>query len=149
MSRRTRATRARRANLECLEGRELMTGFNFADFGTTAGLNLVGSASTTVDNRLRLTPAVSSTGGAWYVADKSIVAGNFETTFQFQLGTATGGADGSDGFAFVIQNSSPTELRAGGGGLGYDGMPNSVAIEFDTWLNNGTGDPYNDSPRRS
>ena len=144
LPRRSRATRARSVSLECLESRELLTGFNFADFSTTAGLNLLGSASTTVDNRLRLTPSVSSTGGAWYTAEKAVVAGNFETTFQFKLSTATGGSDGSDGFAFVIQNSSPTELRLGGGGLGYEGMPNSVAIEFDTWLNNGVGDPYND-----
>jgi len=44
----------------------------------------------------------------------------------------------------ALPSSSSTELREGGGGLGYNGMPNSVAVEFDTWLNNGTGDPYND-----
>ncbi len=135
-----------RLSLENLEGRSLLAGFNFSNFSSvnSADLNLLGSAAITAENSLRLTPAVSSTGAAWYDVDKQIVAGSFETTFQFRLSTASGGSDGSDGFAFVIQNSGPTELRAGGGGLGYDGMPNSVAVEFDTWLNNGAGDPYND-----
>jgi hypothetical protein len=130
-----------RLAVEPLEQRVVPSGFTFADFTNTGGLNLIGAATVTNSNRLRLTPAQGSTGAAWYVADKAFVAGDFETTFQFQLATATGGADGSDGFAFVIQNSSPTELRGGGGALGYSGMPNSVAVEFDTFLNTENGDP--------
>lgn len=136
-----RANRAQRMILECLEGRELLSGFGFTDFSNASGLNLRGNASVTSDNRLRLTPALNlpSVGGAWYVAEKSLVAGSFETSFRFQLRTATGGSDGSHGFAFVIQNSSSSELRAGGAELGYDRMPNSVAIEFDTKM--GGDDP--------
>jgi subtilisin family serine protease len=119
--------------------------FNFSDFAdASAKLNLLSSASVSADSRLRLTPAEGGrVGAAWYTVEKPLVAGYFETTFQFHLhaGSDSGGIGGSDGFAFVIQNSSPLELRGGGGGLGYVGMPNSVAIEFDTFRNSELNDP--------
>ena len=68
---------------EVLEHRELLSGFTFADFNSTnaAALNLVGTAAVTTDNKLELTPPQDrSIGGAWYTADKSLVAGNFQTT---------------------------------------------------------------------
>src|SRR4029078_7587833 len=40
-----------------------------------------------------------------------------------------------------IQNSSPTELRGIGGQLGYDGMHNSLAVEFDANQDGNFGDP--------
>jgi sugar lactone lactonase YvrE len=119
--------------------------FNFADFsGAASQFNLLSSATITTDNRLRLTPAQGGLiGGGWYNVTKPLVAGYFDTTFQFQLGEGSdnNGTNGSDGFAFVVQNSSPTELRGGGGGLGYSGIPNSLAIEFDTFQNSEYSDP--------
>ena len=50
----------------------------------------------------------------------------------------------ADGFAFVLYDAlavSSSSVGAGGGGLGYAGLPNSVAIEFDTM-----GDPSLDEP---
>jgi Legume lectin domain len=41
--------------------------------------------------------------------------------------------------AFVIQNDAVDALGDGGGGQGYQGIPNSLAVEFDTWDN--IGDP--------
>lgn len=40
---------------------------------------------------------------------------------------------GGDGFAFVIQNQAPTALGHGGMELGYGGIQNSIAVEFDSW----------------
>jgi len=40
---------------------------------------------------------------------------------------------GGDGFAFVVQNQAPTALGEQGMQLGYGGIQNSLAIEFDTW----------------
>lgn len=143
-----------RLSLERLEERSLMAGFNFADFSDIDGLQLVGSASINTDHELRLTP-VSPTipgvpihdvrGGAWYVADKSPVAAGFSTTFQFRA-TNTDEARIIWGFAFVIQNSNPYEIRDGGSGMGYagqmpDGIPNSVAVEFDNNQNPNFNDP--------
>ena len=104
----------------------------FADFRHSAGLNLVGDASV-VDMRLRLTPAeYYKVGGAWFT-EKQFVSLGFETTFQFQL------SGRADGFAFVVQNCNPTALGVAGSSLGYGdagelgGIPNSLAIEFDTF----------------
>ena len=81
-------------------------------------------------------------GSAWYNVEKPLVAGNFSTTFQFKLsgGSDGNGTNGSDGFTFVIQNGSSTALYRGANGVGYDGMPDSVAIEFDTFQNSEMND---------
>ena len=55
---------------------------------------------------------------------------------------------GADGFAFVIQNHRSDALGATGEGIGYKNLPNSVAVEFDTFDNGpirweGNGDPNN------
>jgi Bacterial lectin len=57
--------------------------------------------------------------------------------FQFRF-TDPGGIDPADGITFVLAATS-TGLGAGGGQIGYGGVPNSVAIEFDTF-NTGGGD---------
>ena len=58
----------------------------------------------------------------------------FTTDFSFHLTDAQ-----ADGFTFVIQNAGPTALGADGGGLGYSGIPQSVAIKFDLYNNVGEG----------
>lgn len=49
---------------------------------------------------------------------------------------------GGDGFAFVIQNDSIDSLGKQGMGLGYDGIRNALAVEFDTYYNFETLDVY-------
>lgn len=51
---------------------------------------------------------------------------------------------GGDGFAFVIQNAPNSSWALGGGGhgLGYEGIENSIAIEFDTFSNLDQEDPF-------
>ena len=58
----------------------------------------------------------------------------FTTDFSFQLVDAQ-----ADGFTFVIQNAGPTAVGGDGGGLGYLGIPQSVAIKFDLYNNAGEG----------
>ena len=114
------------------------TGFDYPDFGSTAGLNLVGNAAK-FNDRLRLTLALNDqAGAAWYTTTQFIQEG-FETTFQFQITNTAGG--GADGFAFVIQNNSTLILGSSGAGIGYDGITNSLAVEFDTWNDGALGDP--------
>lgn len=116
--------------------------FQYANFITAPDLNFVGSAAT-VGNRLRLTPnAPQQTGGAWRT-DKQVVGDGFETSFQFELSGGT-----SDGFAFLVQNDNVDALygpgaRLGFGGFGNEsgGIPNSLAIEFDTFPNAENNDP--------
>ena len=104
---------------------------------------------------LRITPNASQTAGsAWYVTQQP-VANAFSTTFTFQLsGTSTFNADG---FAFVIQNSAAGTAALGpnGCGIGFGdsasgcvpatgGIPNSLAIEFNTFQNAGVDPNAND-----
>lgn len=104
--------------------------FDYPDFSSTSGLTLVGSAAP-VAGRLRLTPASNDqVGGAWHQTKQQVASG-FETSFQFQLGAA----DGADGLVFLFQNASPNPLEGPGCELGYHGIANSVAIEFDTFDN--------------
>jgi hypothetical protein len=95
-------------------------------------LHLVGDAVTQGD-KIRLTSAATGeTGAAWSI-DRKNVQRPFTATFQFQITDLRLGG-GADGIAFVIQNQSSSSLGINGGGIGYDGIPNSLAVEFDTSL---------------
>lgn len=112
----------------------------FPDFSSTAGLQLNGNTAS-VANRLRLTPAQYFVRGSAYTVAPQSVQNGFDTRFQFQINGMGGlfndaeGNPGGDGIAFVIQNSSNATLGDYGGQMGYGGIPNSLAIEFDMWFN--------------
>lgn len=109
----------------------------FSTFTSSSGLSINGNASI-VSPSLRLTPSVANQAGSAYISQSFPVRGNtsFSTRFAFrQAGTA----DGGDGLAFVVQGVGSTALGAGGGGLGYQNIASSLAVEFDTFA--GTGDP--------
>ena len=87
---------------------------------------------------------------AWFTLQQPVNSG-FTTYFRFQIHNAEyddGSTLPGDGLAFVVQNASSTDTTygasgAGGiyavgvanGGIGYSGIPNSLAIEFDTTAN--------------
>jgi hypothetical protein len=121
----------------------LATVLSFPDFSNTTGLTLVGDAAQ-AGGRLRLTPAVENKAGAAWSSQPVDVAPGFTTSFQFQITERGGhtpdwtgipGTTGADGFALVIQNSAPDALGIYASGVGYMNIPNSLAIEFDTWAN--------------
>ena len=114
-------------------------------------LRLVGSAELT-GNVLRLTPSERHKAGAAWFEEKQVVSSGFTSSFEFQLTQQGGLGPGADGFAFVLQNSGPDALgspgSAGGFGLGdlqrygkAPGIPQSIAIFFDTIRNPEIGDP--------
>ncbi|MGB7250555.1 MAG: PQQ-dependent sugar dehydrogenase, partial [Phormidesmis sp.] len=108
-------------------------GFAFANFSDASGLRLNGSADVTA-GVLQLTPAENwQNGSAFY--NQAINIGpdtSLSTEFQFQLSDGDGIA-GADGFTFMLQSDNLTTLGAAGSGLGYDGISQSVAVEFDTY----------------
>ena len=107
---------------------------SFSDFSSTANLQLNGSA-VKVNNILQLNPSLQNqAGSAWYTLLQP-VAGGFSTTFSFKITNPSNPT--ADGIAFVVQNSGAglQALGDGGGGLGYQGIPNSLAVEFDTYAN--------------
>lgn len=99
-----------------------------------SGLQLVGNAK--IEGKsLRLTSATFfEKGAAWYPT-KQNVQNSWETQFQFQISRMDNIHGGADGFAFVIQNNSLSALSPTAGYIGYQGIPNSLAVEFDTFLN--------------
>ena len=107
---------------------------SFSDFSSTANLQLNGSAAQ-VNNILQLNPSLQNqAGSAWYTLLQP-VAGGFSTTFSFKITNPSNPT--ADGIAFVIQNSGAglQALGDGGGGIGYQAIPNSLAVEFDTYAN--------------
>jgi hypothetical protein len=119
----------------------------YSNFSSTSGLTLVGSTATAVTGDgtvLRLTPASGNQSGAAY-STSPITLGSgdiFSTTFQFRF-TNPGGIDPADGITFVLA-ANPNGLGGAGVGIGYAGVPQSVAIEFDTYNNAGYGLGDND-----
>ncbi len=119
--------------------------FSYANFSSTAGLNLLGNAAVSGTD-LRLTPALEGQSAAVWHDAKSLVMHGFSAGFQFRLTEPGGVPDffgflGADGLAFVIQNDTATSIGAGGSGMCYEGIPNCIAVEFDTWGHPFFGDP--------
>lgn len=91
------------------------------------------------------------TGAAWYPRTLEVGEG-FVTTFKIQMSNPSTRCDnleglyqrcrsrGGGGFAFVVQGEGPYAL--GRDGLGYAGINNSLAVEFDTYYNFDDLDPY-------
>ena len=114
---------------------------SFPDFSDVSRLTLNGHAAQ-AGNRLRVAPALGNTAGAGWYNTRQHVSVGFDTTFEFQMadhGADPGVIPGADGFAFVIQNSPLGLAELGGHGsfLGYSFIPNSLAVEFDTYKNLG------------
>ena len=122
------------------------TVFNFPNFNSCAGLQLNGNAACT-GGALRVTPANFGQAGSVF-STTAIPLGpgaTFSTFFTFNFNSPGGAADndglGADGLVFVVQPVSST-VGGGGGGIGYQGIPTSLGVEFDTWNNGlGVGDP--------
>jgi hypothetical protein len=115
--------------------------FTYDNFRNFKGLHVVGTTAIK-NNVLRLTPRQDYRAGAcWYGTSKMSVQSGFETTFTFKIDSLDGTA-GADGFAFVIHNDSARLNAIGGFGidLGYGGIKNSLAIEFDMYQNATLGD---------
>jgi len=110
------------------------TGINFGNgFSSVAGLTLNGSATHSDDSRLQITSGGTYQAGSVFY-NTAINIQTFTNDFAFQLSDAQ-----ADGFTFTIQSNAPTVLGSPGGGLGYSGIPNSVAIKFDLYNNQGEG----------
>ncbi|MBK9494539.1 MAG: Ig-like domain repeat protein [Xanthomonadales bacterium] len=85
---------------------------------------------------LRLNDALGGQAGSAFNQERVQFGADysFSTYFTFQM--LDPDAAGADGLTFTIQTSSNSALSAGGG-LGYSGIGNSLAVEFDTYVNGG------------
>ncbi len=71
---------------------------------------------------------------------------SFEIVTDVSFGCISSPENGGDGIAFVLQNQGNIEPTVIGGGLGYDGISPSLAVQFDTYRDNpvdypGVSDP--------
>jgi hypothetical protein len=127
-------------------------GFSITDFGALKTISLVKDAKR-AGGVLRVAPAQRYKTGAAWMTEKQPVSQGFETVFQFQLTSQDRDVyAGADGLAFVIQNVGPGVIAgrgaAGGFALGRGnqnpakrGIPRSLAVFFDTYLNEDEEDP--------
>lgn len=119
----------------------------YNDFSNLSGMQLNGvasGASSADGSVLRLTNALWQSGSAF---SKTPIAlqndSSFSTYFRFRISNPQGWSDddgqGADGIVFVVQTVA-NNLGGEGGGIGYQNIPKSVGIEFDTWNNGGWDD---------
>ena len=113
-----------------------------AGFPSDSRLELNGSANLTpgpsiTPNALQITPNLTFQAGSAFATDVQNITA-FETSFDFTFPQTN---SASDGITFVIQNSPAGTGALGltGGSLGYETIPNSVAIKFDLYSNAGEG----------
>lgn len=120
-----------------------LVNINYPNFNNTAGLTLNGDATALnngVDpNQVIRLAEISSFSSGSVFSSAQINAAEFNTRFQFRIENGGGITDdssegGADGLAFIIQNVS-NSLGASGAGIGYQGVTDSVAVEFDTFDN--------------
>lgn len=104
------------------------SGFSTSSYTLNGGATILGNGA------LQLTSGSGGPGNvsAWYNTPVNVQ--NFRTEFTFQQLNASG-----DGMTFAIQSNGTGALGGGGGGLGYGGIPNSVALKFDLYDNAGEG----------
>ncbi|KAG7396150.1 hypothetical protein PHYBOEH_002754 [Phytophthora boehmeriae] len=110
--------------------------------------------------RLRLTASQpNQVSSVWYAQQLPVLEG-FETRFTFQITDQSRrcfevkdhnfglheyqscAVHGGDGFAFVLHSheNRTTTLGAQGSDMGFSGLQNSLAVEFDTWFNDESAD---------
>lgn len=112
---------------------------SYTDFSSVAGLQINGNAFQN-GNKLTLTPANFGQGGSAFSTNTVLLNANvsFSTVFSFEILRRGGLANGADGLTFTMQTNS-NNVGSSGGGIGYAGIGNSVAVEFDTYDNGEPG----------
>jgi hypothetical protein len=115
-----------------------LVGICYGEFADSWELNKNASITKINDNTVKiiLTPD-DGVGSAWFKTPVNL-SKDFTITFKVYLGNRD--SDGADGVCFVIQSQGTNVCGKTGGGLGYEEIPNSVAIEFDTYKNENRND---------
>jgi len=99
------------------------------------------------DETVVLTETQQYSAGAVWSKKQVEVREGFTASFTFRMTNGhdneqpDGSFPGADGIVFVVQNAGPTALGKSGEGIGYAGMSTALAVEYDTYLNPGYGDP--------
>jgi murein DD-endopeptidase MepM/ murein hydrolase activator NlpD len=97
---------------------------NYGSGFTSTGLSLNGGATITSSGGLQLTDGGGDEARTAFSSTQVNVQ-SFISTFMFQLTNAN-----ADGFTFTVQSIGSASVGRTGGGLGYAGIGNSVAVGF-------------------
>jgi len=150
--------------LACLRPSVWAQSFTFHNFSSANGLTLNGTATAPATDAyagnapaLQLTSASANQAGSAFSTTAVQLSHNasFSTAFAFQLSNGGGINDGNsppnplgaDGLVFVLNtNVHGNSVGSSGQGVGYQGIPNSVGIKFDTWQDGGGSFPQDNDP---
>lgn len=100
-----------------------------------------GSASNLGGDCYQITPDNSGQAGSIFSQNTIDLTQPFSEEATFFFGCKDG--NGADGIVFILATTN-TALGVGGGGLGYQGITPSIAIEYDDYQNGNYGDPASD-----
>lgn len=128
------------------ENKLRLNSFDINQFTSFAELGLTPHGTAVIDKGL-LYLTKPTGAAAVYQKYKVDISNGFEVNIDFSFTDAGGQLDakgelGADGIAFIIQDyNSKLVPPSSGQGLGYNGLPRSLAIEFDTYTNGGQDAP--------
>ncbi|MBM2816093.1 MAG: hypothetical protein HW421_2855 [Ignavibacteria bacterium] len=112
--------------------------FQYDDFNLIPFLSLTGAVNYSPPV-LNLTQEISNQKSAVWYSEPVNVKYGFNMKFKFRISNSANYLSdseiGADGIAFVIQNAQKNALGNANGGIGFAGIPNSLAVEFDTYDN--------------
>lgn len=120
----------------------LTTIFKYSNFSDVSGLTFNGTARQAGVNLLLSPVTPNQIASVWYDNQVNVGQG-FSTSFTLDIVPSSSSFTTADGMAFVIQNQGLSALGDLTGQPGYEGIFDSVAVEFDTFMNDQFSDPNN------
>jgi len=113
-------------------------GFNSGNTSTAATRDVRISGDATLNGRggISIVPAANQKRGGVFFTQPIKQEDGFSTSFAMNMGETTNTI--ADGFAFVMARST-NQVGGTSSGLGYNGITNSIMIEFDTYDNSTNG----------
>ncbi len=111
---------------------------SYPGFSAPTGLSINGDAEVAGD-KLRLVKTGDQAGSAF--TEKTFVKSDKSFRSKFMIKMHHTNFYPGDGMAFVLHADTETAVGEGGGGLGYSGIADSVAVELDLFKNDEQNDP--------
>jgi len=120
-------------------------GFTSANTSTAAtrDVRISGNAVLDGDGAVRIVPASGNQRGGVFFTQPITQGSGFSASFKMLMGNSTNNV--ADGFTFVMA-AATNQVGALGQGIGYSGIQQSIAIEFDTFDNKGGGSTTGRTP---
>ncbi|MGB4905231.1 MAG: gliding motility-associated C-terminal domain-containing protein [Saprospiraceae bacterium] len=113
-------------------------------FTATAQFKISGDASQTSAQCFELTPDQQFKQGSVISRQKLDVQQDFTIAVTMNFGRQNFTTSGADGIAFIMMTDTFIPVTGNGGGIGYEGTPESLVVEFDTYQNDPNNDPAAD-----